>query len=675
MQQHTDLQQRAINTIRFLSADAVQKANSGHPGLPMGGAAMAYTLWMRHLRFNPTNPKWPDRDRFLLSGGHGSMLLYSLLHLSGYDLPLEELKNFRQFGSRTPGHPESFMTPGVEVTTGPLGQGFANGVGMAIAEAHLAAVFNRPDHPIVNHYTYSIVTDGDLMEGVASEAASLAGHLGLGKLIYLYDDNRITIDGPTDLAFTEDQGRRFEAYNWHVQVVEDGNDVEAVDRAIQAAKEDTRPSLIVCRTIIGYGLPTKENTAGAHGEPPGQEELDGAKRRLGWPLEPTFYIPEDVLAHFRQAVERGQSCEDEWRSKLVRYQNEYPDLAAEFERRMAFELPAGWEQTLPVFPADDKGLATRASSGKVINALAKSLPELFGGSADLTPSTKTYIEASPDFQAGQYHGRNMHFGVREHAMGSAVNGLSMHGGVIPFGATFLVFSDYMRPAIRLSALSHTPSVWVFTHDSIGLGEDGPTHQPVEHFTALRVIPNLIVIRPGDANEVTEAWKVAVTNTGGPTALLLSRQNVPTLDRQIYAPADGLHQGAYVLADLGDDEPDLILMASGSEVGLIIKAGERLAAEGVNVRLVSFPSWELFKRQDAEYRKSVLPRHITTRLAVEAGVSIGWERWVGEHGRVLSLEHFGVSAPGKVAMEKLGFTVGNVIEHAQRMLANTVRTDT
>jgi transketolase len=659
---------RALNTIRFLSADGVQKANSGHPGLPMGGAAMAYTIWMRHLRHNPANPRWPDRDRFLLSGGHGSMLLYSMLHLTGYDLPLEELQNFRQFGSRTPGHPESFMTPGVEVTTGPLGQGFANGVGMAIAEAHLSALFNRPGHKIVDHYTYAIVTDGDLMEGVSSEAASLAGHLKLGKLIYLYDDNQVTIDGSTDLAFTEDPAARFEAYGWHVQYVDDGNDVELIDRAIQAGKEDPRPSLIICRTIIGYGLPNKEGTAEAHGEPPGQKELDAAKQRLDWPLEPRFFIPDEMQAHFRRALGRGAELEQDWRAALERYREAYPGLAAEFERRMAFHLPQGWDEDLKPFPADPKGMATRASSGKVINMLAGRLPELVGGSADLTPSTKTTIEGSVDFQAVSYQGRNLHFGVREHAMGSAVNGMSMHGGLISFGATFLVFSDYMRPAIRLSALSHVPSIWVFTHDSIGLGEDGPTHQPVEHYAALRSIPNLVVIRPADANETAEAWRAAVTNKGGPTALLLTRQNLPTLDRSVYAAASGLHKGAYVLADLGEGEPDIIMMASGSEVGLIIRAAEKLSADGVNVRLVSFPSWELFKQQNRDYQESVLLAQGTRRLAVEAGVAQGWERWVGDGGLVLSLEHFGVSAPGEIALEKLGFNVENVLECARSLLS-------
>jgi transketolase len=662
-----ELQQRAINTIRFLSADAVQKANSGHPGLPMGAAAMAYTLWMRHLRFNPKNPQWPDRDRFLLSGGHGSMLLYSLLFLTGYDLPLEELKNFRQFGSKTPGHPESFITPGVEVTTGPLGQGFANGVGLAIAEAHLAAEFNRPDHQIVNHYTYSIVTDGDLMEGVSSESASLAGHLKLGKLVYLYDDNQITIDGSTDLAFTEDTAARFTAYKWHVQTVADGNDVDAVDRAIKTAREDPRPSIIICRTKIGYGLPNKEGTADAHGEPPGEEELDAAKRRLGWPIEPRFYIPDDVLNYFRSAVDRGKEFESKWRSAFAAYREAHPRLAGEFERRMAFELPEDWDADVPIFPADEKGMATRVSSGKVINGLAKRLPELIGGSADLTPSTKTTIEGSPSIQANSYEGRNLHYGVREHGMGSAINGMALHGGVIPFGATFLVFSDYMRPSIRLSALSHIPAIWVFTHDSVGLGEDGPTHQPVEHYAALRAIPNLVVIRPGDANEVAEAWKAALTIKGGPTALLLSRQNVPTLDRKIYQGAEGLHKGAYVLADLGEGRPELILMASGSEVSLIVKAAERLTSEGISIRLVSFPSWELFEGQGEEYRRSILPDEIPARLAVEAGVAQGWRPWIGEFGEVLSLEHFGVSAPGTTALEKLGFNVDNVITKTQRLL--------
>jgi transketolase len=664
----SDLQSYALNTIRFLSADAIQKANSGHPGLPMGGAAMAYTIWMRHLRYNPRNPKWPNRDRFILSGGHGSMLLYSLLYLTGYDLSMEEIKNFRQWGSKTPGHPESQLTPGVEATTGPLGQGFGNGVGMAIAETHLAAEFNRPGHTIVGHTTYALVTDGDLMEGVASEAASWAGHLRLGKLIYLYDNNHISIDGSTDLAFTEQQGARFEAYGWHVQNVDDGNDVEAIDRAIQQAKIDPRPSLIMCRTHIGYGLPHKQDTSEAHGEPPGDQELDEAKRNCGWPIEPRFYVPEHVLAHFRQAVERGYKLETQWRQELEAYRKAYPDLAVEFERRIDGQLPEDWDKDLPAFPADPKGLATRVTSGKIINILARRLPELFGGSADLTPSTKTYIESGQDFEPATPTGRNLHFGVREHAMGAAVNGMSLHGGLIPFGATFLVFSDYMRPSIRISALSNTPSIWVFTHDSIGLGEDGPTHQPVEHYAALRAIPNLYVIRPADANEVVEAWKVAVARKDGPTALLFSRQNLPTLDRSIYAPASGLRQGAYVLADIGDNKPELILMATGSEVSLIVRAGEFLAAEGVNVRLVSFPCWELFEKQDEAYRNSVLLPEVKARLAVESGIAQGWRQWVGDKGGVLSLEHFGVSAPAKIIFEEFGFTVENVITRARVLLS-------
>lgn len=662
-----DLQTRAINTIRFLAADAVQKANSGHPGLPMGDAAIAYTLWTRHMRFNPRNPNWADRDRFILSGGHGSMLLYSMLYLTGYDLPLEELKNFRQWNSRTPGHPEYGLTPGVEATTGPLGQGFANGVGMAIAEAHLEAEFNRPGHKLVDHYIYAIVTDGDLMEGVSSEAASLAGHLQLGRLIYLYDDNHISIDGSTDLAFTEDRTARFAAYGWHVQKVEDGNDVEAVDAAIKRAKQDPRPSFIAIRTHIGYGLPTRQDTEKAHGEAPGEEELQGAKRKLGWPLEPSFMVPEDVLDFYRQAVERGAQWEAEWKARLEAYCATYPELGAEFERRIAGMLPSGWSDDLPVFPADAKGVATRNASGKILNALAAKLPELMGGSADLEPSNKTWIEGSLSFQPDSPEGRNMHFGVREHGMGSIVNGMGLHGGLIPYGATFLIFSDYMRPPIRLSALSEYPSIWIFTHDSIGLGEDGPTHQPIEQLASLRAIPKMVVLRPADANETTEAWKVAIQRRKGPTALALTRQNVPTLDRTIYAPADGLQRGAYVLADLGDSEPELILMASGSEVGIIVDAGARLAAEGVNVRLVSFPSWELFKLQDETYQQTVLLPGVKARVSIEAGVGMGWERWVGSEGAIISIEHFGASAPYKVIYEHYKLTVDNVISKAREVL--------
>ncbi|MEW6287242.1 MAG: transketolase [Chloroflexota bacterium] len=654
------LQTRAINTLRFLSVDAVQQANSGHPGLPMGAAAMAFTLWTRHLRHNPRNPKWHGRDRFILSGGHGSMLLYSLLHLTGYDVSLDDLKNFRQWGSITPGHPEYGLTPGVEMTTGPLGQGFAAGVGMAIAQAHLAALFNKPGHELIQSYIYAIVTDGDLMEGVASEAASLAGHLQLGRLIYLYDDNHISIDGSTDLAFTEDRAKRFEAYGWHVQKVEDGNDVEAIDRAIQEAKRDPRPSIIMCRTIIGYGAPHRQGTAKAHGEPLGDEELNAAKQNLGWVLEPRFYIPDDVLAFFRKAVERGRELEADWKMRLEAYSRLYPQLGAELKRRLAGELPEGWVSSLPTFPADSKGMATRAASGKIINALAPVLPELIGGSADLAPSNNTKIDGSPAFQKDSREGRNFHFGVREHAMGAALNGMNLFGGVIAYGGTFLVFSDYMKPAIRIAALSHIPSIFIFTHDSVGLGEDGPTHQPIEHLAALRAVPNLVVIRPADANEVREAWKVAISRRDGPTALALTRQAVPTLENENAAQ---LARGAYVLKDFG--EPEIILMASGSEVSLILDAAQKLHEEGRGVRVVSFPSWELFEMQDEAYRESVLPKRIQKRLAVEAGASLGWERYAAS---VLGIDHYGASAPYKVIFEKFGFTVENVAAKARALIA-------
>lgn len=675
MKNTPELQRLAINTIRFLAADGVQQAKSGHPGLPMGTAPMAYAIWTHHLRHNPANPGWPDRDRFILSGGHGSMLLYALLHLTGYDLSLDEIKAFRQWGSRTPGHPEYGLTPGVETTTGPLGQGFANGVGMAMAEAHLAKRYNRPGFEIINHYIYAIVTDGDLMEGVAAEAASLAGHLKLGKLIYLYDDNRISIEGSTDLAFTEDRGQRFEAYGWHVQRVEDGLDVAAIDQAIQVAKQDPRPSLIMVRNIIGYGLPTRAGTAKAHGEPPGDVELDEAKEKLGWPKTPRFYIPEEALALFRTAVARGEQQESEWRRKMDAYCVAYPDLAAELNRRLAGELPTGWDAGLPDFPPDEKGLASRAASGKVLNALAAAVPDLFGGSADLAPSNNTWLDAAPAFApAGDdpdcYEGRNVHFGVREHGMGAVVNGLAYHGGVIPFGATFMVFSDYMRPPIRLAALSHLGSVWVFTHDSIGVGEDGPTHQPVEHLAALRAIPNLITLRPADANEVREAWKIAVENRRRPTALALTRQNLPTLDRTVYAPAEGVRKGGYVLADLGPGRPQIILMASGSEVHWIVAAGKALAARRVAVRLVSFPSWELFNDQPQAYRDQVLPPEVTRRVAVEAGITLGWHRWVGLKGRVLGLDHYGASAPANQVFEQFGFTVEHILSLADELLSQS-----
>ncbi|MHA1906868.1 MAG: transketolase [Candidatus Thorarchaeota archaeon] len=659
------LQDRAINTIRFLSADAIEEAKSGHPGMPMGTAPMAYALWIRHLRFNPRNPDWPDRDRFVLSGGHGSMLLYSLLHLTGYDLPLEEIKNFRQWHSKTPGHPESFCTPGVEVTTGPLGQGLGNCVGLAIAEKHLAAVYNRPDNEIVNHFTYAIVTDGDLMEGIASEAASLAGHLGLGKLVFLYDDNRISIDGSTDLTFTEDTKSKYEALHWHVQKV-DGNDVDAVDEAIKQAKLDPRPSLIMCRTNIGFGMPNKQDTSKAHGEPAGEDELNGAKEKLGWPLEPRFLIPEDVLSHFREAIDRGEQDENDWKQSFEVYKKGFPELASELDRRLAGRLPDDWDSELLSFK-ENGVLATRAASGKTINALATKLPELIGGSADLTGSNKTWIDGSEPFQKETPTGRNIYFGVREHAMGAIVNGLAVHGGFIPYSGTFFMFADYMRPAIRLSALSGYPSIWVFTHDSIGVGEDGPTHQPIEHLAALRAIPELVVIRPADATEVVEAWKVAINRRAGPTVLVLTRQKIPILDRVQYNGADGVSRGAYILTDYSDGEPELLLLASGSEVALVAEAAKVLASDGIKVRVVSFPSWKLFAAQTQKYQDSVLPPSCTKRLVVEAGVKQGWGQWIGTECNAISIEHFGSSAPGKVVFEKFGFTVDKVVEKSRNLL--------
>ena len=655
-----NLQARAINTIRFLAADAVQQANSGHPGLPMGGAAMAFALWTRHLRHNPGNPKWAGRDRFILSGGHGSMLLYSLLHLTGYDLSLDEIRNFRQFGSKTPGHPEYGLTPGVETTTGPLGQGFGQGVGMAIAATHLAAEFNKPGHELIQSYIYGIVTDGDLMEGVSSEAASLAGHLQLGRIIYLYDDNHISIDGSTDLAFTEDRGGRFKAYGWHVQTIADGNDVEAIDAAIQAAKADPRPSLIAVRTIIGFGAPKKQGTSKAHGEPLGDEELNAAKKNLGWPTEPRFLIPGDVLEFYREAVERGRELETDWMKRFDAYKQAFPELGAELQRRLDRKLPDGWDADLPTFSVDAKGMATRSSSGKVLNALSIKLPELVGGSADLTPSNNTQFEQAGDFQKDNPSGRYIRFGVREHGMGAALNGMQLFGGVIAYGGTFLIFSDYMKPAIRIAAISSIPSIFVFTHDSVGLGEDGPTHQPIEHLMALRAVPNLTVIRPADANEVAQAWKIAITAKTRPTALALTRQNVPTLEG---TERGMLSKGAYVLKDFGEN-PQLILIASGSEVSLIYAAGEKLSAEGIAVRVVSFPSWELFEQQDEAYRESVLPKAISARLAVEAGATLGWERYAKA---VIGLDHYGASAPYKVIFEKFGFTVDNVVARAKELL--------
>ncbi|MCD6356379.1 MAG: transketolase [Anaerolineaceae bacterium] len=663
-----NLQDQAINTIRFLSADGVQRANSGHPGLPMGAAAIAYTIWKRHLKINPSNPKWMDRDRFVLSGGHGSMLLYSLLYLSGYDLQMEELKNFRHWGSRTPGHPEFGLTPGVETTTGPLGQGFANGIGMAMAEAHLASIFNKPGFEIVNHFTYAIVTDGDLMEGVTSEAASLAGHLKLGKLIYLYDDNSISIEGSTNFTFTEDIAARFESYDWYVQKVDNGNDIEEIDKAIIRAKADPRPSLIICKTIIGYGLPTKQGTAAAHGAPPGIEELTKAKENMNWPTDSDFFVSDKVLAHFREIRKGGMAAESDWKKLFDKYKKQYPELANELARRFSGDLPKGWKDNLPKFEADEKGMGSRSSSGIILNVIAEAVPELMGGSADLAPSNKTWIKSSDAFRPDDPSGRNIHFGVRENAMGSIVNGFTYHGGMLPYGATFLVFSDYMRPAIRISALSHLHSIWVYTHDSIGVGEDGPTHQPVEHILSLRAIPNLLVIRPSDANEVREAWVAALENNNVPTALILSRQNLPTIDRKQFSKAVGLHKGAYILADLGEKEPEVILMASGSEVHLIIDAGQKLAEEGIGVRLVSFPCWKLFEKQPRSYIESVFDPKISARVSVEAGVGIGWDRWVGNNGAKVAIDRFGASAPGGKLFKEFGFTVENVYQTAKNLLS-------
>ncbi len=672
-----------INTIRFLSVDAIEKADSGHPGLPMGAAPMAYVLWSRFLRHHPANPHWFDRDRFVLSAGHGSMLLYSLLHLTGYDLPLEQIKQFRQWGSQCPGHPERGLTPGVETTTGPLGQGFANSVGMAIAESHLAARYNRPGHTIVNHHTYTLVGDGDMMEGVSSEAASLAGHLQLGKLICLYDDNHITLSAGTHITFTEDRALRFQAYGWHTQIVENGNDLAALDSVLRAAQaERERPSLILVRTHLGYGSPNKEDTFAAHGSPLGDKETRLTKQALGWPLDPTFHIPEEALAHFRLALERGQRAEAEWNTRFAAYAKAFPELAHEFQQAMAGELPASWDTGIPVFPPDAKGMATRVASGKVLNAICAQLPALMGGSADLDPSTHTALNAMGDFEhprdeAGNlqgsagggwsYAGRNLHFGVREHAMGAIANGLAVHGGVIPFTATFLTFSDYMRPALRLAALMGQGVVFVFTHDSIALGEDGPTHQPVGQLASLRAIPNLLVIRPCDANETAVAWRVAIEIRNQPVALVLTRQGVPTLDRAEFAPAAGLRRGAYVLADAPGGKPKLILIATGSEVGLIVAARQKLQQQKIAVRLVSMASWELFEAQTKEYRDSVLPPSVRSRLAVEAGVSQGWHRYLGDRGDVIGVDRFGASAPGPVVMREYGFSVENVCQRALALL--------
>ena len=681
----TDLDNLCINTIRFLSVDAVQKANSGHPGLPMGAAPMAYVLWTRFLKHNPTNSGWFDRDRFVLSAGHGSMLLYSLLHLTGYDLPLAQIKQFRQWGSITPGHPESKHTPGVETTTGPLGQGFGNGVGMAIAEAHLAARYNRPGYEIINHFTYSLVSDGDLMEGVAAEAASLAGHLKLGKLIYLYDNNHISLAASTDVTFTEDRAKRFAAYGWHTQTIADGNDLQAIADALSAARDETdRPSLILIRTHIGYGSPNKQDTFAAHGSPLGEEEVKLTKQNLNWPLEPPFYIPEAALAHFREALAQGRQAEEEWNAGFAAYAAAFPALAEELSQVMRGELPADWEANIPLFaPADAGEMATRVASGKILRAVASKLPQLLGGAADLSPSTHTVLQDMGDFEsptdvadvvqgeAGgswSYAGRNLHYGVREHAMGAIMNGLAAHGGVRPFGATFLIFSDYMRPAIRLAALMELPVIYVFTHDSIGLGEDGPTHEPVEQLLGLRSIPNIVVIRPADANETAAAWRVAIEHQGGPVALVLTRQKLPVLDIQKYPGIHlGVQAGGYVLAHAAHNaQPNISLIATGSEVHLALAARQHLEKEGIHAQVVSLPSWNLFKTQPDRYRQQVLPPNVPM-LAIEAGVSLGWQSYVGPQIPVVGVNRFGASAPGQKVMQEYGFNVDNICQKVRAFL--------
>jgi transketolase len=669
-----------INTIRFLSVDAVEAAESGHPGLPMGAAPMAYVLWTRHLKHNPENPRWFDRDRFILSAGHGSMLLYSLLFLTGYDLPIEQIRRFRHWGSMTPGHPERGHTPGVEMTTGPLGQGIANAVGAAIAEANLAARYNRSGFDVCDHRTWVIASDGDLMEGVASEAASLAGHLRLHKLSVLYDMNHVTLAAGTNVTFTEDVAKRFEAYGWRVESLENGNDPEAIDLALTGAQnERARPSLVIVHTHLGYGAPTKQDTFEAHGAPLGAEETRAAKERLGWPTAPPFLVPEEALLHFRSAVERGLHHEHQWNELMIEYRRNYPEPANELETMIHGDLPAGWDESIPTFPPDRKGLATRVASGRVMQAIAPKLPALIGGSADLDPSTHTQLKGLGDFQdpahgstipgsptdgasggGWNYAGRNIHFGVREHAMGGVMNGIASHGGLLPYGSTFLIFSDYMRPPIRLAALMKLHLIYIFTHDSIALGEDGPTHQPIEQLAGLRAIPNLLVIRPCDANETAVAWRVAVETRDRPVALILTRQNVPTLNRARYAAAEGLRRGAYVISDPPDGNPaSLILMATGSEVALCLEAAERLREDGVLARVVSMPSARLFEEESAEYRMSVLPSSVGARIAVEAASPFGWERWVGETGTIIGIDRFGASAPGDVVLRQYGFNVNEI----------------
>jgi len=682
MSDKNELEKKCIDTIRFLAADAIEKAKSGHPGMPLGAAAAAFTLWTKHLKHNPKNPHWPDRDRFVLSAGHASMLLYALLHLTGYDLTLDDIKNFRQWGSRTPGHSEYKHTPGVEVTTGPLGQGLANAVGMAIAEAHLAACFNREGNNLVDHFTYVMAGDGDMMEGVVHEACSLAGHLRLGKLIVLYDDNKVTLAGSAAISSTENIEQRFKAYGWQVQKVADGNDVSAIDRAIKKAKHETeKPSLICVRTTIGFGAPGKQGSCDAHGSPLGTDELKKTKEALCWTADSSFYIPEDVQKYFRKALSRGKKYENKWQETLNIYKQKESALAAEFERITGGDLPQNWESALTEFPAGSKDIATRKAGEIVMQAIAAKVQELAGGSADLNPSTFTWIKGFGDFQSPGfsaeglqgvvggpwgYEGRNIHFGVREHAMGSIAVGLALHGGVIPYTATFLTFADYMRPPMRLAALMGLRVIFIFTHDSIGVGEDGPTHQPIEQIMNLRQVPNMTVIRPADANETLEAWRLAITNTSGPTTLVLSRQNLPVLDRSVCSAASGTKRGGYILWESAPD-PDLILIATGSEVSIILSAGRELAAKGIKVRIISLPSWEIFDSQPEGYRNSVLPQQVTKRIAVEAGIKLGWEHYIGLSGKIIGMETFGASAPAQVLYEKFGLTTEKIIEAAKELL--------
>lgn len=665
------LDELAINTIRFLSVDAVQKANSGHPGMPMGCAPIVYVLYSKYLKHNPANPKWLNRDRFILSAGHGSMLLYSILHLCGYDLSLDEIKNFRQWGSKTPGHPEYNHTPGVETTTGPLGQGFANAVGMAIAQAFLAASFNQDDLKILDHFIYGICSDGDLMEGISHEAASLAGHLKLNKIIFFYDNNGISIDGKTSLSFSEDINKRFEAYGWNVLHVNDVNNIGEIQSAIESAQKSLeKPTLIITNTQIGFGSPNKQDSSEAHGSPLGVEEVKLTKKNLGWPEEEFFFIPQEVKEHFKEVEIRGEKFETEWQNFFNEYKKKYPEKAKQLINWMNGDFGNDWKANLPSFEDEGKNIATRAASGKVIESLATSLQNLIGGSADLTPSNNTRVKMYEDFSSSNYKGRYIRFGVREHAMGSLMNGMALYGGIIPYGGTFLIFSDYMRPSIRLASLSRIRPIYIFTHDSIGLGEDGPTHQPIEHLAALRSIPKVVVIRPAEANETVYAWKAALQHKGSPVALILARQGVPVLNQKKYPSAEGLVKGAYVLYD-SDEKPELILMASGSEVHLALKAAKELEKDGMKVRVVSFPSWELFENQTDEYKESVLPSSVLAKVSVEAGVSQGWERYTGRFGANISIETFGASAPEKVLMEKYGFTVENICVTAKRVISSLV----